>query len=92
MTQGYLFGTRLKSGIGTNPEVLIAAAHAGCISIALTIQLGNAGLIADTIDTTAVVTYEKKDAGWTIIESHLKVNATLPGSLTGNHFLFTMAI
>jgi osmotically inducible protein OsmC len=76
----YSFGTRFESGIGTNPEELIAAAHAGCFSMALSVQLGNAGLIADKIDTTAVVTFEKKDEGWTITESHLKVNATVPGA------------
>jgi osmotically inducible protein OsmC len=76
----YSFGTRFENGIGTNPEELIAAAHAGCFSMALSVQLGNAGLIADTIETTAVVTFEKTDEGWTITESHLKVNATVPGT------------
>src|SRR5450631_3742293 len=76
----YSFGTRFESGIGTNPEELIAAAHASCFSMALSVQLGIAGLIADKIDTTAVLTFEKKDEGWTIIESHLNVNATVPGA------------
>jgi len=76
----YSFGTRFESGIGTNPEELIAAAHAGCFSMQLSALLSNAGLNADKIDTTAVVTFEKKDEGWTIIESHLKVNATVPGA------------
>lgn len=56
----YSFGTRFENGIGTNPEELIAAAHAGCFSMELSVQLGNAGLSADKIDTTAVVTFEKK--------------------------------
>jgi osmotically inducible protein OsmC len=76
----YSFGTRFESGIGTNPEELIAAAHAGCFSMALSVQLGNAGLIADKIETAAVVTFEKKDDGWIITESHLKVEATIPGA------------
>ena len=76
----YSFGTRFESGNGTNPEELIAAAHAGCFSMALSVQLGNAGLVPDKIDTTAVVTFEKKDEGWTVTESHLEVNATVPGA------------
>ena len=76
----YSFGTRFESGNGTNPEELIAAAHAGCFSMALSVQLGNAGLVPDKIDTTAVVTFEKKDEGWTITESHLEVSATVPGA------------
>jgi osmotically inducible protein OsmC len=76
----YSFGTRFESGIGTNPEELIAAAHAGCFSMALSVQLGNAGLIADNIETTAVVSLEKKDEVWLITESHLHVNATVPGA------------
>jgi osmotically inducible protein OsmC len=76
----YSFGTRFESGIGTNPEELIAAAHAGCFSMALSVQLGNAGLTPDKITTTAVVTFEKRDEGWTITESHLEVNAAVPGA------------
>lgn len=76
----YSFGTRFESGIGTNPEELIAAAHAGCFSMALSVQLGNAGLTPDTIETTAVVTFENKDEGWTITESHLEVSAAVPGA------------
>src|SRR5664279_2905183 len=62
----YSFGTRFESGIGTNPEELVAAAHAGCFSMALSAQLGTAGLIPDKIDTTAVVSFEKLDQGWTV--------------------------
>ena len=76
----YSFGTRFESGIGTNPEELVAAAHAGCFSMALSAQLGTAGLIPDKIETTAVVSFEKLEAGWTITESHLEVNATIPGA------------
>jgi osmotically inducible protein OsmC len=76
----YSFGTRFENGIGSNPEELIAAAHASCFSMALSVQLGEAGLVPDKIATTAAVTFEKKDEGWTITESHLEVNATVPGA------------
>jgi osmotically inducible protein OsmC len=76
----YSFGTRFENGVGTNPEELIAAAHAGCFSMALSGQLGNAGMTAQSIDTTATVTFEKLDAGWTITEVHLDVTAKIPGA------------
>jgi len=76
----YSFGTRFESGIGTNPEELVAAAHAGCFSMALSAQLGTAGLVPEKIATTAVVTFEKLDQGWTVTESHLEVSATVPGA------------
>jgi osmotically inducible protein OsmC len=76
----YSFGTRFENGAGTNPEELIAAAHAGCFSMALSGQLGNAGLSADRIETTATVTLEKTDAGFTITALHLDVNAAVPGA------------
>ena len=59
----YSFGTRFENGKGTNPEELIGAAHAGCFSMAFSAQLGNAGLTAQSIDTTATVTFEKLEAG-----------------------------
>src|ERR1051325_11227424 len=71
----YSFSTRFEDGIGTNPEELIAAAHAGCFSMALSGQLGNAGLTAESINTTATVTLEKTDAGFTITTVHLDVKA-----------------
>ena len=76
----YSFGTRFEDGVGTNPEELIAAAHAGCFSMALSGQLGNAGLTADSIQTTATVTLEKTDAGFTVTAVHLDVTATIPGA------------
>ena len=76
----YSFGTRFENGIGTNPEELIAAAHASCFSMALSAQLGNAGMTAESIDTTATVTLEKTDAGFTLTSSHLAVNAKIPGA------------
>ncbi len=76
----YSFGTRFESGIGTNPEELVAAAHAACFSMQLSALLGKAGLVPDQIDTTAVVTFENLDQGWTVIESHLEVTASIPGA------------
>ena len=79
----YSFGTRFENGKGTNPEELIAAAHAGCFSMALSGQLGNAGMTAEAIDTTATVTLEKLEAGFTITEVHLKLVAKIPGADKG---------
>ena len=76
----YSFSTRFENGKGTNPEELIAAAHAGCFSMALSGQLGNAGLTAQSIDTTATVTFEKLEAGFTVTEVHLKLVAKIPGA------------
>ena len=76
----YSFSTRFEEGKGTNPEELIAAAHAGCFSMALSGQLGSAGLTAEKINTTAAVTLEKTDAGFTITAVHLDVSAKVPGA------------
>ncbi len=76
----YSFSTRFENGVGTNPEELIAAAHAGCFSMALSGQLGAAGLTAERIDTTATVTLDKTDAGFTITEVHLDVRVKIPGA------------
>jgi osmotically inducible protein OsmC len=76
----YSFATRFGSGVGTNPEELIAAAHAGCFSMALSGQLGNAGMTARSIQTTATLTTEKTDAGFTITAVHLDVAAAIPGA------------
>lgn len=76
----YSFSTRFEDGTGTNPEELIAAAHAGCFSMALSGQLGNAGLTAENISTTASVTLEKTDAGFTVTKVHLDVTARIPGA------------
>jgi osmotically inducible protein OsmC len=76
----YSFSTRFENGKGTNPEELIAAAHAGCFSMALSAQLGNAGLKAERIATSAVVTLEKTEAGFTVTKVHLVVRATVPGA------------
>jgi len=76
----YSFSTRFESGIGTNPEELIAAAHAGCFTMALSAQLGDAGMTAESIDTKATLTLEKTDAGFTITAVHLDVKARIPGA------------
>lgn len=74
----YSFSTRFENGIGTNPEELIAAAHAGCFSMALSAELGKAGITPESIQTTATVTMDKLDAGWTITEVNLDVIARIP--------------
>lgn len=76
----YSFSTRFEEGKGTNPEELIAAAHAGCFSMALSGKLGGAGLTAESINTSAAVTLEKTDAGFTITAIHLDVTAKVPGA------------
>lgn len=76
----YSFSTRFEDGIGTNPEELIAAAHAGCFSMALSGQLGNAGMTAESINTTAEVRLEKLDSGFAITKVHLTVRARIPGA------------
>ena len=76
----YSFRTRFEGAPGTNPEELIGAAHAGCFSMALSGQLGTAGLVAESIHTTATVTMEKTDAGFTVTEVHLDVKAKVPGA------------
>jgi len=75
----YSFSTRFENGIGTNPEELIAAAHAGCFSMAFSAELGKAGITPESIHTTATITMDKTDAGWTITESRLDVAAKIPG-------------
>jgi osmotically inducible protein OsmC len=76
----YSFTTRFENGVGTNPEELVAAAHAGCFSMALSAQLGNSGLTPTSIRTTATVTLEKSDAGFAVTASHLDVVAQVPGA------------
>ncbi len=74
----FSFGTRFGDQPGTNPEELIAAAHAGCFSMALSAQLGGAGLTPDSIKTNATLTMEKLDSGWTITAVHLDVVGKVP--------------
>lgn len=78
----YSFVTRFEEGItGTNPEELIAAAHASCFTMALSGQLSAAGLKPESIRTKATITMEKLDAGWTVTESHLECQAKVPGAI-----------
>jgi osmotically inducible protein OsmC len=76
----YSFSTRFEEGKGTNPEELIAAAHAGCFSMALSGQLGAANMTAESINTTATVTLEKKEAGFEVTEIVLDVTVRIPGA------------
>jgi osmotically inducible protein OsmC len=78
--QRYSFTTRFEGEPGTNPEELIAAAHAGCFSMALSGQLGAANMTAESIDTKASLTMEKLDAGWTVTAIHLDVTAKIPNA------------
>ena len=76
----YSFGTRFENGVGTNPEELIAAAHAGCFSMALSAQLGKAGMTAESINTKATITLDQVDGGFAITASHLDVVVKIPGA------------
>src|SRR6185312_5211092 len=76
----YSFSTRFEEGVGTNPEELIAAAHAGCFSMALSGQRGAAGMTATSIDTNATVTMEKLEVGFTVTAVHLDVTVKIPGA------------
>lgn len=79
----YSFSTRFEDGKGTNPEELIAAAHAGCFAMALSGQLGKEGMTAERIATTASVTLEKSGDGFAITAVHLDVTARIPGAEQG---------
>jgi osmotically inducible protein OsmC len=79
----YSFSTRFEGAPGTNPEELLAAAHAGCFSMALSLMLGDAGIRPERIDTTATVTLEKLDTGFTITKVHLDVSVRAAGADRG---------
>ena len=74
----YSFGTRFENGKGTNPEELIAAAHAGCFTMAFSAQLGERGYTPEKLETSATITLEKVDAGWSVTAVHLDVRGTVP--------------
>ncbi len=76
----YSFSTRFEEGKGTNPEELIAAAHAGCFSMALSNQLGQAGLTPESIKTSATVVLEKLESGFAVTEIHLEVVGRVPNA------------
>ena len=76
----YSFGSRFESGAGTNPEELIAAAHAGCFAMAVSAMLGEAGITPDRLEVTAEVSLDNvPPAGWTVTASHLVLRAKIPG-------------
>ena len=74
------FSARFDSGKGTNPEELLAAAHAGCFTMALSAELGKANLVAESVRTAATVTLDRVDGTWRVTESHLVVTARVPGA------------
>jgi len=76
----FSFSTRFENGVGTNPEELIAAAHAGCFSMALSAQLTGANLPPESIETKAELSLEKLEAGWTVTKIHLTTQAKVPGA------------
>ena len=76
----YSFSTRFENGIGTNPEELLAAAHAGCFTMALSAELGKAGMTAERLETVAAITLEKDGNGYSITKSHLELTARIPGA------------
>ncbi len=76
----YSFGSRFESGAGTNPEELIAAAHAGCFAMALSMILGEAGFKPERLEASAEVSLDNvAPAGWTVTKSRLTLNAKIPG-------------
>jgi osmotically inducible protein OsmC len=75
----YSFRTRFEDGNGTNPEELLAAAHAGCFTMAVSAQLAGAGLTAERLETTCTISFEKQGDGFAITESHLELKAKVPG-------------
>ena len=76
----YSFSTRFEEGKGTNPEELIAAAHAGCFTMALSAQLGEAGLKPESLKTEAKVTLGKVENGFAITKIALTTQAKVPGA------------
>lgn len=76
----YSFKTRFENGVGTNPEELLAAAHAGCFTMALSAELGKVGITADRLETTATVSIEKVGDGFSITKSHLDLTAHIPNA------------
>jgi lipoyl-dependent peroxiredoxin len=76
----YSFRDRFEQGNGTNPEELLAAAHAACFSMALSLMLQNEGLKAESIDTACTITLDKEGEGFAIKRSHLDLTAKIPGA------------
>lgn len=76
----YSFRMRFEDAPGTNPEELVAAAHAGCFAMALSAQLENAGMVPERLEVTATVKLEKLDSGFAVTASHLDLTARIPGA------------
>lgn len=76
----YSFSTRFENGIGTNPEELLAAAHAGCFAMALSNQLGSAGMVPKKLEAAATISLEKVGEGFSITKSHIDLVAEIPGA------------
>jgi len=76
----YSFSTRFAEGKGTNPEELLAAAHAGCFTMAVSAQLAEVKLVAESLETTCTISLEKGEKGFAITESHLELKAKVPGA------------
>jgi len=76
----YSFARRFGEEKGTNPEELVAAAHASCFTMAVSAELGKANLVAAQLSTTCTITLENAGGGWTITESHLELAAKIPGA------------
>lgn len=74
----YSFTSRFEAGKGTNPEELLAAAHAGCFTMALSLQLQQAGFTADSLDTTCSITLDRVDGAFAITHSKLTLKAKVP--------------
>jgi osmotically inducible protein OsmC len=75
----YSFSSRFENGAGTNPEELIAAAHAGCFTMATSASLGRAGLTPEKLSTEATLTLEQVQGSWTITTIHLQLTGRVPG-------------
>jgi osmotically inducible protein OsmC len=75
----YSFSSRFENGAGTNPEELIAAAHAGCFTMATSASLGRAGLTPERLSTEATLTLEQVQGSWTITTIHLQLTGRVPG-------------
>jgi len=76
----YSFKTRFENGVGTNPEELLAAAHAGCFAMALSNELGSAGMVPKSLDATATISLEQVSGGFSITKSHIDLIADIPGA------------
>ena len=76
----YNFSKRFESEKGTNPEELVAAAHAACFSMALSLFMANVGLTPESIDTTATVSFDNVNGAWTVTSSHLQTTVKSPNA------------